>query len=66
MVVETASKSVLHDDHAQTHPIPGPRPLLDHGGAQRWQIMLVAAMGPEDWPEDIGHCENDANKGYIR
>src|ERR1017187_10105701 len=66
MVVETATKGVLHDDHAQAHPVPGPRPLLDHSGAQRWQIMLEVAMGVEDWPEDIGHGEDDADEGHIR
>src|SRR5271155_1658160 len=66
MVVETASKSVLHDDHAQAYPVPGPRPLLDHGGAQRWQIMLEVSMGLEDWPEAIGHGKDDADEGHIR
>jgi hypothetical protein len=65
MVVETASKSVLHDDHAQAYPVPGPRPLLDHGGAQRWQIMLEVAMGLEAWPEDVGHGKDDADEGHI-
>jgi hypothetical protein len=66
MMVETASEGVLDDDHAHTHPVLVPRPLLDDGGPKGGQVVLQMPMGLEDWPEDIWHGENDANERYIR
>ena len=63
-MIESPSEGVLHNDDAQAYPVPGPCPLLD-GGAERWQIMLEVAMGPKDWPEDIGHRKDDSDEGYI-
>jgi hypothetical protein len=66
VVVESRSEGVLHNDYVQAHTILCPRPLLDHGGAQRWQVMLEVAMGPEDWPECVGHGQDDSDEGHIR
>ena len=66
MIVQTASKSVLNNDHAQAYPVTAPRPLLEDGSTQGRQIVLQMPTGLEDRPEDIGHGEDDADEGYIR
>jgi hypothetical protein len=37
---------VLHDDYVQADSILVPRPLLEHGSTQGWQIVLqMTAVG---------------------
>jgi hypothetical protein len=64
-MIKTPTEGVLYDNYVQAHLILVPRPLLEHGRPQGWQIVLKLPMGFEEWPEDIGHGEDDANERYI-
>jgi hypothetical protein len=66
MIVETPTEGVLYDDPAQAYPVSAPRPLLEYGGTQGWQVVLKMTMGLENRPEHIRHGEDDAYKRYIR
>ena len=64
-MVKTPTEGMLYDDYVQTYLIQVPRPLLERGSTQGWQIVLEMPMGFEDRPEDIGHGEDNANERYI-
>jgi hypothetical protein len=53
-MVETSAERVRYDDDVQAYLIEVPRPLLEHGSTQGWQVVLQMPMGFEDRPEDTG------------
>ncbi len=39
-MIETPTESMLYDDYVEARLIPVPRPLLERGSTQDWQIVL--------------------------
>src|ERR1700722_9311025 len=65
VVVEATTKRVLHHNHAETHAVSLPCPLLHNGRSESRKIMLQMPMVAEYWPEHVGHSQNDPNKGDV-
>ena len=65
VVVEATTKRVLHHNHAETHTVSLPCPILQNGRSKSWKIVLQMPMGAKDRPENVRHSQHDSNKGNI-